>query len=99
VYARLTTTVLAAGEPDTTGEVTESLLPTLRGLPGFKGVLIIASRRTQLIHAITLWESAEALEENEAVMNGLRDAETALREVVAQETGGYEVTAIHLPRL
>jgi hypothetical protein len=98
VYARLTTTVLAAGEPDTTGEIVDSLLPTLRGLPGFKGVLIIASEPAHLIHAITLWESAEALEENEPVMNGLRDAETTTREVVAQETGAYEVTAIHLVR-
>jgi hypothetical protein len=98
VFARLTTTVLAAQEPDGTEEIMESLLPTLRGLPGFKGVLIIASPRTHLIHAITLWESAEALKENEAVMNGLRDAETTTRDVVAQETGEYEVTAIHLAR-
>jgi hypothetical protein len=31
-------------------------------------------------------------------MNGLRDAETTTRDVVAQETGEYEVTAIHLAR-
>jgi len=94
----MTTTMLAGDEPDATEEIMESLLPTLRDLPGFKGVLIIASPKKQLIHAITLWVSAEALRENEPVMNGLRDAETATREVVAQETGDYEVTAIHLAR-
>jgi len=99
MLARLTTTVLSADEPDATEEIMDNLLPTLRGLSGFQGVLVIASPKTQLIHAITLWESAEALRENEPVMNGLRDAETTAREVVAQETGEYEVTAIHLARL
>jgi heme-degrading monooxygenase HmoA len=98
VFAGLTTTVLGADQPDATEEIMKSLLPTLRGLPGFKGVLVMANPKTHIVHGITLWESAEALKRSESVMDGIRDAETTNREVVAQETGEFEVTAIHLAR-
>jgi heme-degrading monooxygenase HmoA len=92
VFARLTTTVLGANEIDATEEIMENLLPTLRGLPGFKGVLVMSNKETHVIHGITLWDSEEALEQSKSVMDGLRDAETTSREVVAQ-------AAIHLARL
>ena len=98
MFARLTTTVLGSDEPDETEEIMGNLLPTLRGLPGFKGVLVISNAETRVIHGITLWDSAEAMERSRSVMDGLRDAETSSREVVAQETAGFEVTAIYLAR-
>jgi heme-degrading monooxygenase HmoA len=99
VFARLTTTVLGANEIDATEEIMENLLPTLRGLPGFKGVLVMSNKETHVIHGITLWDSEQALEQSKSVMDGLRDAETTSREVVAQETGAFEVAAIHLARV
>jgi hypothetical protein len=98
VFARLTTTVLGADEPDATEEIMRNLLPTLRELPGFKGVLVISNAETRVIHGITLWEDAEALERSRSVMDGIRDAETASRDVVAQETDAFAVAAIHLAR-
>jgi hypothetical protein len=98
MFARLTTTVLGSDEPDETEEIMGNLLPTLTGLPGFKGVLVISNAETRVIHGITLWESAEAMDRSKSIMDGLRDAESSSREVVAQETGGFEVTAIHLVR-
>jgi heme-degrading monooxygenase HmoA len=98
VIARLTTTVLGPDEPEASSEVVENLVPTFEELPGFRGVIVLTNRETHVVHALTLWESEAALEESGRIMDGLRDAETAGREVTGQETGVYEVSALHLPR-
>lgn len=98
MFARLTTTLLATEERDATTEIVENLLPTLEGLPGFEGLVVLSNPETHVIHGITLWENAEALERSELVMDGIRDAETAGRGVVAQQTGAFRVAAIHLTR-
>ena len=98
MIARLTTTILGADEPEASSEVIESLVPTFEELPGFRGVIVLTNAETHVVHALTLWESQEALEESGRVMDGLRDAETAAREVTGQETGVYEVSALRLPR-
>jgi heme-degrading monooxygenase HmoA len=98
VIARLTTTVLGPDEPDASSEVIENLVPTFDELPGFRGVIVLTDADTHVVHALTLWESRHALEESARVMDGLRDAETAGRDVASQETGVYEVSALHLPR-
>jgi heme-degrading monooxygenase HmoA len=98
MFARLTTTVLGPDEPEAAAEIIERILPTLESLDGFKGVLVLADEKTKLVHGITLWESAAAMERSEPVMKGMREAETRARHVIAQETAPFRVAAFHLIR-
>jgi hypothetical protein len=41
-----------------------------------RGVIVLTNAETHVVHALTLWDSQEALEESGRVMDGLRDAET-----------------------
>ena len=96
MYARLTTTTLGPGQADESGAVFAELLPTLRALDGFKGMVILSQIDGREIHALSFWESAEALEEGAATMNRLRDAETAAREVESQTTSELRVVGFDL---
>jgi hypothetical protein len=98
MFARLTTTVLGPDEPEAAAEIVERILPTLQSLDGFKGILVLANETTRVIHGMTLWESAEAMERSESVARGIREAETRARHVVAQETVKFRVVAFHLTR-
>jgi heme-degrading monooxygenase HmoA len=93
VYARLTTTTLAPDEPDASADVFEAILPVVRDLDGFAGMLVLSELEGRRIVALSLWESRESLEEAEPVMERLRDAETVHRGVDAQETAAFRVSA------
>ena len=92
MYARLTTTTLAPDEPDASADVFEAILPTLRELDGFAGMVVLSELDGQRIVALSLWESRESLQEAEPVMERLRTAETVHRAVDAQETTAYRVS-------
>lgn len=96
MYARLTTTQLAANERDATAEVVPEILPTLRRLDGFKGLIVVSEGDGQRVVALSLWESAEALQANTDILDGLRDAETVGRNVEAQESTAFRVIAFDL---
>jgi heme-degrading monooxygenase HmoA len=96
VFARLTTTVIGINEREAAAEIVDGILPTLRSLDGFKGVLVLADEKTRVIHGMTLWESAEAMERSESVMRLIREAETNSRDVVSQESNTFRVAAFHL---
>jgi hypothetical protein len=96
VFARLTTTVIGINEREAAAEVVDGILPTLKSLDGFKGVLVLADEKTRVIHGMTLWESAEAMERSESVMRLIREAETNSRDVVSQESNTFRVAAFHL---
>jgi heme-degrading monooxygenase HmoA len=96
VFARLTTTVIGTNEREAAAEIVDGILPTLKSLDGFKGVLVLADEKTRVIHGMTLWESAEAMERSESVMRMIRQAETNSRDVVSQESNTFRVAAFHL---
>jgi heme-degrading monooxygenase HmoA len=98
MFARLTTTLLGLDEPDATAEIVERILPTLQTLDGFKGIIVLANEKTRVVHGMTLWETADAMERSETVARGIREAETRPRHVIAQETATFRVTAFHLSR-
>ena len=98
MFARLTTTVLGLDEPDAAAEIVERILPTLQTLDGFKGIIVLADEETCVVHGITLWETADAMERSETVARGIREAETRPRHVIAQETTTFRVAAFHLSR-
>lgn len=97
MFARLTTTVLGPDEPQAASEILERILPTLQSLDGFNGILVLADETTRVVHGMTLWASAAAMERSEPLARGLREAETRARHVIAQETATFRVVAIHLP--
>ena len=43
----------------------EKILPALRRLGGFEGLLVLAERRNGKIQVVTLWESEEAMRAGE----------------------------------
>ena len=91
MYARLTSTTLGPGQTDESGAVFAELLPTLRTLDGFKGMVILSEVDGREVHALSFWESAQALEEGAATMDRLRDAETSARDVEGQTTSEHKV--------
>jgi heme-degrading monooxygenase HmoA len=91
MYARLTTTRLAPNERDASAEVLEQVMPVFRQLDGFKGMIVVSEGDGRRIVAMSLWESAEALDAGSGVMDQIRDAETALRDVESQETSVFRV--------
>jgi heme-degrading monooxygenase HmoA len=96
MFARLTTTQLAANERDATAEVVPEILPTLRRLDGFKGIIVASEGDGRRIVALSLWDSAEALQANKDILDGLRDAETIGRNVDSQESAAFRVIAFDL---
>lgn len=96
MYARLTTTQLAANERDATAEVVPEILPTLRRLEGFKGIIVASEGDGRRVVALSLWDSAEALQANSDILDGLRDAETIGRNIETQESTAFRVVAFDL---
>lgn len=96
MYARLTTTVMAEGELVAPTEVLAQILPTIRRLDGYRGMVILTEEEGRTIVAISLWDSAEALEASEATMGKIRAAETSARNVESQDTAKFQVVAFDL---
>ena len=96
MYARLTTTVLAPDEHDATAEVFPQVLPTLKGLDGFKGIVVASEDEGKRIIALSLWESAEALAANTSTIDRMRDAESGGRKIESQESVAFRVVGFEL---
>jgi heme-degrading monooxygenase HmoA len=78
----------------------EKILPALRRLEGFEGLLVLAKRQNGKILMVTLWESEEALRSGEEASHWFRDfgaeivdgqvTDVERYEVVYSETGGVQ---------
>ena len=97
MHARLTTTALSDGEFDDAAAVFERILPSIRELDGFKGMVILSELAGNRIVALTLWENEQAMAEADSAMDGLRDAETRPRRVQRQETARFRVSGVNFP--
>jgi heme-degrading monooxygenase HmoA len=96
MYARVVTTVLGDGENDASAEVFERILPAVKELEGFKGMVILSELDGRRIVSMTLWETLESLEDATAAMNKVRDAESNFRDVHEQETARFLVSGSEL---
>jgi heme-degrading monooxygenase HmoA len=97
MYARLTTTAVPAStEPFSVGAVVEHVLPTLRELDGFRGLLVLRAVDGSSVVSVSLWESAEAMAASEDVSQKMRAAETASRGLGAPEAAAFKVDALRL---
>jgi heme-degrading monooxygenase HmoA len=97
MFARVST---FEGDPEQVDELTryaeEQVVPALRELDGFNGVLGFADRQSGKVLAVTLWESEQAMRASEEAANQLRDesAEAAGETIAGVER--YEVTFAEL---
>jgi heme-degrading monooxygenase HmoA len=97
VYARLTTTAVPESiEPFSPAAVVEQVLPTLRELEGFRGLVVLTAVDGSQVVSLSLWETAETLEASESVSQKLRTAETASRGLEPPEAVSFRVDALRL---
>jgi hypothetical protein len=92
MYARVTTTLLSPEEVDVSADVFERVLPAIRELDGFSGMLVLSEMEGRRVVAVSLWDSAEALDAADPIIDRLRQAETSARRVDAQETARFRVS-------
>lgn len=95
MFAQLITVVMDTDEREVSA-IAESVLPTLKSLPGFRGLVVLTDATTHAVVSMTLWESAEAMERSEPILSGIRRAETSGRGAVSQEFKSFRVAAFHL---
>lgn len=73
MFARVTTLQGPAGSVDQARTITEQqILPAVRGIKGFRGLLSLADPITGKGITVTLWESQEAMRLSEEAANKLR---------------------------
>lgn len=99
MYARLSTYQGPEGLTDAqleevTQEVQQRILPKVRTLAGFKGVLNLVEQSTGKSVSITLWESAEAMAATEADANTIRDEATDIAQEQTLSVERYQVTVM-----
>jgi heme-degrading monooxygenase HmoA len=92
VFARITT---YEGRPEGLEEfrhaMLEHVMPALRRLPGFQGILFLADRESGKLLAVALWETEESMQASEDSAYWFRayGAETANERITGVER--YEV--------
>lgn len=93
MFARVST---FEGTPEQVDELTryaaERVLPALKELDGFNGIVGLADRQSGRVLAVAFWETEEAMRASEEAVNRLR-SETA--EAAGETVAGvdrYEVT-------
>lgn len=64
----------------------EELLPLERGMPGFRGLLLLADREAQRLVSLSLWESEELMLQSE-------ESARTLSRLAAMSVGGKRVSA------
>jgi heme-degrading monooxygenase HmoA len=97
MYARLTTTAVPEStEPFSVGAVVENVLPTLRELAGFRGILVLTAVDGSSVVSVSLWENAETMAASEDVTEKMRAAETASRGLAPPEAAAFRVDALRL---
>jgi heme-degrading monooxygenase HmoA len=96
MYARVTTIVLGADEKVDAGALYRQVLPTVQALDGFRGMLVLCGEDARTFVALTLWRSAASLDAAEPVLETVKRAETAHRQVEAKETARYAVVGSRL---
>lgn len=77
MFARVST---LSGDPQDFDQMESQLrgvLPSVRGLAGFKGVLAMFDRSSGRSLAVTLWESEQAMKDSEEAANKIREESAA----------------------
>ena len=84
--------------PDAAGQQARAygdLLPTLEGIEGFRGLILLGDPEQGVGLAVSLWTTEEAAQASEAAAHFLREATTDDGESVAS-VERFEVTLFHV---
>jgi heme-degrading monooxygenase HmoA len=74
----------------------EAMLPWLRQIQGFEGLLMLSNEAEGTTLVLSFWESREVAEEHREARMRVRERVTATVDVQIEEVVGYEVTFAHL---
>ena len=98
MFARVATIAVGAGEPDSTADIFEQIIPTLRELAGYRGLVVLDYLGESRFLVLTLWETADALEATDEIARRIVAAESAERDFRVEDIARYRVDAFDLPR-
>lgn len=74
----------------------EEMLPWLREIEGFEGLVMLSSAETGTTLVLTFWESQEIAEKHGEARRQFRESITSAVNVEVVETNGYDLTFAHL---
>ena len=98
MYARMTTIHSPADRMDEgIDKVKETILPLMRDIPGFKGVLGLVDRTASTGLTLTLWEDEQAMQRGEEEGARLREeVAKAMKAETEPMVNRYEVVLIEV---
>lgn len=101
MYVTVTRTKGAPGQPLEVATMTgEEMLPWLRDIDGFEGLLMLSNEAEATTLVLTFWKDREVAERHRAARTRFRDRVTAAAQVTIEEVVEYEVSFADLgPRL
>jgi heme-degrading monooxygenase HmoA len=101
VYVTVTRTKGPPGQPLEVATITgEEMLPWLREIDGFEGLLMLSNEAEATTLVLTFWKDREVAERHRAARMRFRDRMTAAAHVAIEEVVDYEVSFADLgPRL
>jgi len=74
----------------------EEMLPWLRDIEGFEGLMMLSHEDQVTTLVLTFWADREVAERHRAARSRLREGVTAAVQNTVVETTGYEVTFAHV---
>ncbi|HSL64164.1 MAG TPA: hypothetical protein VK874_05840 [Gaiellaceae bacterium] len=97
LVASMSTLAGPVPEMDEAGAVAgEAMLPWLRDLEGFRGVLVLTDETRERARVLTFWESGEAAERSRTSREGMRDRMAATVGMEVESTETYVVAHLEL---
>ena len=98
MYARVLSFFLGAEAEPATGQVVEQVLPTIRELDGYRGLVVLSELDGRRVVSLSLWETADAMERSREVTEKIRVAETANRDIESGDPSTFRVVAFDVTR-
>lgn len=97
MYVSVTRTKGPRGQPLEVATLAgEEMLPWLREIDGFGGLLMLSNEADSTTLVLTFWEDREVAERHRAARTRLREGVTAAVQVTVEETADYEVSFGHV---
>ena len=92
----MTSFVLPNAEEAPASGVIEQILPTVRALDGYRGMVVLSDVEGGRIVAMSLWETAEKMAASRYVTEKIQAAETVGRNIESQDEEKFRVVAFDL---
>ena len=93
MFVSLTTTKGSPGEPlEIATMAGEEMLPWLREIDGFEGLLMLSDEAAGTTLVLSFWESREVADHHRVAREAFRDRITSAVNVEVLDVSGYEVT-------